>query len=1065
MIFCHLETLKKTTLIFKPSRSNRIVIDSRRLPLKTPHTCSFRNNMLMFVYTLNSLLVGLLLFTSLFHTTQVSAETIEFPMEYYYEHHNVGPNKISFAESYASIAQITAAWYSNYFNGRPNPEAHAECFDKQAMIDALEDPNIPNITCSFMVDTPYETDHVPVVCAGGYCTQNPLRRIYMRRYCPSGSVAKYFPNATPPGEINACVKAYEDGYYIEPEEPVSPEAKCGEGNPCIPSSGNKYQVETDYKSSLTHGIEFRRYYNSQGANKTGMNVAFGWRHTYSRGVGEAPIERRDTPQNLSIAQLTTGYYTEGGQRSGLFATPQAACEAGWNQIKGKTIKGLRSNTTASLQGELCKISGDGQAPAFLTVRSNNPSQSVNNVNTYSELLEQGGVMTVSRPNGSLLFFEKSGGSWISVSDPRVTLEQLVGGWLFIDNDDTQETYDNTGKLLTIVSREDYTQTLTYNLSEQNGGDGNPETLDKVIGPFGRELIFGYSSKGFLASVLTPDGLIKYKANGGQLLEVTYQDNSSKVYSYGSGLFHHALTGMVDENGADFARWEYDAEGRAKLSEHADGVERVEFVYNDDGTTDVTDASLGGTHTYTFESINGSPRVKSLTGDRCLSCKNSQIQNYSYDANGFLASQIDYNGNITRFEHDSQGKQTCRIDGYSTIESRMTYTSWDTAYHIPTESDVYTPPADQSNLSPSSCDTALSSWIHIKSTVYDHYQNGQVHTQNVEDPSSGASQLTTYTYDPNTKQLKTINGSRVNVTDTTTMDYEATTGNLTKITNALSHETTFSNHDANGRPQTITDPNGLVTTLTYHPRGWLTSRTVDGNTTDFDYDNVGQLTKLTLPTNAFIDYTYDAAHRLTDITDNLGNTIHYTLDLMGNRTKEETKNNAGNITRLLEREYDQLSQLLLLIGGQGQLTRYAYDLNGNQTAMTDPRNTGSNIAAAKTVDPLTLNNTSQSLYDSLNRLVAVTQIRIASNGTDDITTTYDYNALDQLIKVTDPESLETHYTYNALGDLLTLDSPDTGTTTYTYDSAGNRKSQTDARSITTNYNYDALNRLTSVIYPW
>jgi YD repeat-containing protein len=84
-----------------------------------------------------------------------------------------------------------------------------------------------------------------------------------------------------------------------------------------------------------------------------------------------------------------------------------------------------------------------------------------------------------------------------------------------------------------------------------------------------------------------------------------------------------------------------------------------------------------------------------------------------------------------------------------------------------------------------------------------------------------------------------------------------------------------------------DPNGLVTTLSYDARGRLTSRTTGGEKTDFEYDGVGQVKKAILPTGAYLSYTYDAAHRLTDIQDNLGNAIHYTLDLMGNRTREDT----------------------------------------------------------------------------------------------------------------------------------------------------------------------------------
>ena len=71
----------------------------------------------------------------------------------------------------------------------------------------------------------------------------------------------------------------------------------------------------------------------------------------------------------------------------------------------------------------------------------------------------------------------------------------------------------------------------------------------------------------------------------------------------------------------------------------------------------------------------------------------------------------------------------------------------------------------------------------------------------------------------------MNGSRTDVTDTTTYVYQESTGNLLSVTNALGHPTTFGNHDAHGKPRQITDPNGLVTTLVWDDRQQLTSRTV------------------------------------------------------------------------------------------------------------------------------------------------------------------------------------------------------------------------------------------------
>ena len=112
------------------------------------------------------------------------------------------------------------------------------------------------------------------------------------------------------------------------------------------------------------------------------------------------------------------------------------------------------------------------------------------------------------------------------------------------------------------------------------------------------------------------------------------------------------------------------------------------------------------------------------------------------------------------------------------------------------------------------------------------------------------------------------------------------GAIKSVTNALGQTTLFTSYDANGRPLTIQDPNGVVTTLTYNFRGQVTSRTTLQWVTTYGYDAAGQLIRLTKPDGSYLAFTYDAAHRLTDITDALGAHIHYTLDAASNRTQEQ-----------------------------------------------------------------------------------------------------------------------------------------------------------------------------------
>ena len=107
----------------------------------------------------------------------------------------------------------------------------------------------------------------------------------------------------------------------------------------------------------------------------------------------------------------------------------------------------------------------------------------------------------------------------------------------------------------------------------------------------------------------------------------------------------------------------------------------------------------------------------------------------------------------------------------------------------------------------------------------------------------------------------------------------------------------------------------------------------------------------MPDGSFLRYQYDAAHRLTEIADGLGNVIQYTLDAMGNRIKEDVFDPADRLVRTQRRIYDALNRLYNDIGAAGQMSAYPYDGNGNLKTSTDP-----------------LNRSTALNYDALNRLL-------------------------------------------------------------------------------------------------
>jgi YD repeat-containing protein len=160
-------------------------------------------------------------------------------------------------------------------------------------------------------------------------------------------------------------------------------------------------------------------------------------------------------------------------------------------------------------------------------------------------------------------------------------------------------------------------------------------------------------------------------------------------------------------------------------------------------------------------------------------------------------------------------------------------------------------------------------------------------------------VTTYTYHPDNDPVV---GKR---------------GNLATVTNPSGHLTQYTAYDGNARPTTIIDPNGATSTLTYHPRGWLTSVALAASgatrTTSIAYLANGKVDRITQPDGSYLQMGYDAAQRLTSVADNLGNRVDYTLDNAGNRLDEQYKDSSNALHQRITRVYDTLDRLQTVTG--------------------------------------------------------------------------------------------------------------------------------------------------------
>ena len=109
------------------------------------------------------------------------------------------------------------------------------------------------------------------------------------------------------------------------------------------------------------------------------------------------------------------------------------------------------------------------------------------------------------------------------------------------------------------------------------------------------------------------------------------------------------------------------------------------------------------------------------------------------------------------------------------------------------------------------------------------------------------------------------------------------------------------------------PNGVVTQTTHDLRQRLTSTSVAGQVISYSYWPTGLLKRVTQPDQSWMHHDYDDAHRLIRVSDNLGNSITYTLDNMGNRTAEEVRDPSNSLRRVLTRSIDALGRVQQITG--------------------------------------------------------------------------------------------------------------------------------------------------------
>ena len=263
------------------------------------------------------------------------------------------------------------------------------------------------------------------------------------------------------------------------------------------------------------------------------------------------------------------------------------------------------------------------------------------------------------------------------------------------------------------------------------------------------------------------------------------------------------------------------------------------------------------------------------------------------------------------------------------------------------------------------------------------------------------------------------------------------------------------YDGHGNRLSMTYPNGKTAEYVYDGMDRLISvKGVDGVTTTYEYDALGRRTK-TVGGKETTEYTYDEVGDLIaqTTTGSYDLALEYTYDLSGRMTGESRTEKGKTVESAYT--YDPLGQLTGFTRSDGITEGYTYDAAGNMLTKTQSgvQTEYTYNAANQLTKSVTGGNTTAYTYDPNGNLTA----KQTATGT----TRYTYNALNLLQSYTGEDGYSETYTYNADCLLSSVTTPE-ATTSLTWDilnGDGVVLSETTGKT-TTNYTY-GLERISAL----
>ncbi|MDQ1925195.1 hypothetical protein RBA40_33300, partial [Massilia sp. CCM 9206] len=321
-----------------------------------------------------------------------------------------------------------------------------------------------------------------------------------------------------------------------------------------------------------------------------------------------------------------------------------------------------------------------------------------------------------------------------------------------------------------------------------------------------------------------ESTVACKANN--LTKVTYPDGKSQTYWYneankiqindgaecsvlsktiGNGFgptaFSNLMTGLVDENEERHISWTYDCGGRATSSQLGEDVNKVTVAYFRRPVTGgpplatvthyVGPKEKPVTSVSYFEKgyVQGVAKTTTINAP-CVEC--GTIAERKYDAIGNITMTKDFNSNYSCFAYEAgRNLETTRIEGASTADctallaaqtlaspTRKTTTKWHTEFRLPETI------AEPKRITKYQYDKLTGDLL----SRTEQATTDLTGAQGLNAPLTGSVRKWSFAYKAG--QLQSVTGPRTDIVDFTKYDYDESTGDLVKVTNAAGRATTY-----------------------------------------------------------------------------------------------------------------------------------------------------------------------------------------------------------------------------------------------------------------------------------